>query len=172
MHFSSQLDKRLSTKYMQFIALGNILVYTFTLHTSDNNKEEYSTKQFRRAHFDDICKERVEIGPAKYIICRNHILSYTETRQRYWLLWNILIQLELYQFLLRIKVWQNRWSFRRAHFGFLNRKLSKIPILYYFHSNYIRRRHFEFLFWVKMRMLGSHVGLHFWPCETFYNGYD
>jgi hypothetical protein len=42
-HFSSQLDKRLSTKYMQFIALGNILMYTFTLHTSDNNKEEYQS---------------------------------------------------------------------------------------------------------------------------------
>ena len=49
-HFSSQLDRHLSTKYMQFIALGNILVYTFTLHTSDNNKEEYCTKQFRYAH--------------------------------------------------------------------------------------------------------------------------
>ena len=49
-HFSSQLDKRLSTKYMQFIALGNIIVYTFMLHTSDNNKEEYCMKQFRYAH--------------------------------------------------------------------------------------------------------------------------
>ena len=60
MHFSSQLDKRLSTKYMQFIALGNILVYTFTLHTSDNNKEEYSTKQFRRARLTISAKNELK----------------------------------------------------------------------------------------------------------------
>jgi hypothetical protein len=98
-HFSSQLDKRISTKYMQFIALGNILVYTFTLHTSDNNKEEYCTKQFRCAHLTISAKNELKlIWPSKYIICRNHILSYTETRLIYWLLGNILRQLELCQF--------------------------------------------------------------------------
>ena len=59
-HFSSQLDKRISTKYMQFIALGNILVYTFTLHTSDNNKEEYSTKQFSRAYLTISAKNELK----------------------------------------------------------------------------------------------------------------
>ena len=59
--FSSQLDKRVSTKYMQFIALGNILVYTFTLHTNDNNKEEYCTKQFRRAHLTIYAKNESKL---------------------------------------------------------------------------------------------------------------
>jgi hypothetical protein len=59
-HFSSQLDKRLSTKYMQFIALGNILVYTFTLHTRDNN-EEYCAKQFRYAHLTISAKNELKL---------------------------------------------------------------------------------------------------------------
>jgi hypothetical protein len=51
-HFSSQMDRHLSTKYMQFIALGNILVCTFTLHTSDNNPDcrvgQFSTRSWVR----------------------------------------------------------------------------------------------------------------------------
>ena len=60
-HFSSELDRHLSTQYMQFIALGSILVYTFTLHTSDNNKEEYCTKQFGYAHLTISAKNELKL---------------------------------------------------------------------------------------------------------------
>jgi hypothetical protein len=164
------LDKCFSTKYMQFVALGNILVYTFTLHTNDNDKEEYSTKQFRRAHLT-ISVTRTSWNWTCKIhnkLCRNHILSYTETRLRYWLLGNIFRQLELYQFFYGQKFDRigEVLDMHILDFSTVSYQI-KIPILHYSHSNYIRRRHLKFLFWGKMRMVGSHVGLHFWPWRVF-----
>lgn len=73
-HFSSHLDKRFSTKCAKFIALGNTIVNTSTLHKSDNNKDEYSTEQVFSAK---IMNEHVEIGNEKALTFGNHILSYS-----------------------------------------------------------------------------------------------
>ena len=39
---------------------GEHIVYTFTIHTSDNNKKEYCTKQFRYAHLTISAKNELK----------------------------------------------------------------------------------------------------------------